>query len=234
MVFILLIVIAFAAFGISQWAAGRYMTMMGKGTRATAPTAHTGGEIAMLFLNTECVNDVQIVEHGGVVTDYFDAKRRRLFLRPEIARGTHLTAWATALHEAGHALHANDDGSGSSEFFHRRTCIAFCRYAPMLAVFVVGGLLIAGRLPSRMAVFALAGVLGALVAWNLGTVSVEFAANRRVRAFLERHLEKHPQALDRLKELLFCMAIREVGDVLRSPRYFFLSALPGAGKSRPA
>ena len=29
------------------------------------------------------------------------------------------------------------------------------------------------------------------------------------------------------------MAIREVGDILRSPRYFFLSALPGAGKSRP-
>jgi uncharacterized protein len=79
----------------------------------------------------------------------------------------------------------------------------------------------------------LALLLSVLVYLNLGTLSVEFAANRRLRAFLERHLRQYPQAHERLNEVLFAMAVREVGDVLKSPRYFFLSALPGAGKSRP-
>jgi hypothetical protein len=50
---------------------------------------------------------------------------------------------------------------------------------------------------------------------------------------LDRHLARHEQARERLDELLFSMALREGSDVLRSPRYFFLSALPGSGTSRP-
>jgi uncharacterized protein len=95
------------------------------------------------------------------------------------------------------------------------------------------GLMLGRMLVPRTAILALAAVCCVLLLLNVGTLPIEFSANRKLRAFLEKHLEKHPQAHERLKELLFCMAIREVGDVLRSPRYFFLSALPGTGSSRP-
>ncbi|MBE7496104.1 MAG: zinc metallopeptidase [Verrucomicrobiaceae bacterium] len=231
MVFILLIVVAVAAFGISQWAAGRHMAMMNKGARVTAPTAHTGEEIARLFLATECVSDVQIVEHDSVVSDYFDPVRRRLFLRKEVAQGTTLAAWAVALHEAAHALQTGAEGLGELKW--RQSCIRLCRYLPVFSALVLVGLMLGRVLVPRNAILVFVMLFGLLVMLNLGTVPVEFAANRRAREFLERHLNKHPQAVERLNDLLFAMAIREVGDALRSPRYFFLSALPGAGKSRP-
>lgn len=231
MVFIVLLVLAALAFGISQWAAGKYAAMMAKGSRVTSPTAYTGAEIALKFLESEGVMDVQVVEHNGVVTDYFDPVRRRLFLHCSTAQGTTLSTWATALHEAAHALQTGAEGLGELKW--RQSVIRMCRYIPVAALVVIVGLMIGRVLVPRVAILAFAGVFGLLAFLNLGTVMIEFAANRRLRAFLENHLERHPQAHQRLNELLFCMAIREVGDVLRSPRYFFLSALPGAGKSRP-
>jgi Zn-dependent membrane protease YugP len=231
MVFLLLLVLAALAFGISQWAAGKYAAMMGKGSRVTSPTAHNGAEIALKFLESEGVMDVQVVEHNGVVTDYFDPVRRRLFLHSSTAQGTTLSAWATALHEAAHALQTSAEGLG--EFKWRQSVIRMCRYIPVAALVVIVGLMIGRVFVPRVAILAFASVFGLLAFLNLGTVMIEFAANRRLRAFLENHLARHPQAHQRLGELLFCMAIREVGDILRSPRYFFLSALPGAGKSRP-
>lgn len=231
MVFVVLLIIAVLAFGISQWALGRYASMMAKGSQVTSPTAHTGGEIALLFLESEGVMDVQIVEHNGVVTDYFDPVRRRLFLHRSTGQGTTLSAWAAALHEAAHALQTGSEGLGELKW--RQSVIRMCRYIPVAAVMVLIGLMIGRVFVPRVAILVFAALFGLLAFMNIGSVMIEFAANRRLRDFMERHLQRHPQALERLRELLYCMAIREVGDILRSPRYFFLSALPGAGKSRP-
>ena len=231
MIFVLLAVIALLAFGVSQWSAGRYQAVMAKGTRVTSPTAHTGEEIALIYLKSEGVHDVQVVQHNGIVTDYFDPARRRLFLHKNVAEGTTLAAWATALHEAAHAAQTEEDGGGELKW--RQSCIRMCRYIPVAAAGVIVGMMVGRVLIPRVAILAFLGVFCLLQVLNVGTLAVEFAANRRLRDFLEQHLRRHPQAAERLDELLFIMAIREVGDQLRSPRYFFLSALPGAGKSRP-
>lgn len=205
--------------------------MMFKGFRVNAPTAHTGGEIALMFLKFEGVEDVQISEHNGVVTDYFDPTRRRLFLRKEVAQGTTLSAWAVALHEAAHAVQTGDS---LGELKWRQSCIRMSRYVPMAAVLLITALMVFRVLIPRMAMMAAAGVFLLVLLLNAGSVPIEMNANKRLRRFLDMHLARHEQAHARLEELLFCMAIREVGDVLRSPRYFFLSALPGTGKSRPS
>lgn len=231
MIFIILLVVAALAFGICQWAAGRHAYLMAKGGRVTSPTAYNGREIALNFLQSEGVMDVQIVEHNGLVTNYFDPVRRRLFLNHTAAEGTNLSAWATALHEAAHALQS--DGEGLAELKWRQSIIRMCRYLPVAAIAASIALMIGRVFVPRTAMLVLAAVFGLLVFLNLGTVMIEFGANKRLRDFLDNHLKRHPQARQRLDELLFCMAIREVGDILRSPRYFFLSALPGSGKSRP-
>lgn len=205
--------------------------MMLKGSRVNAPTAHTGAEIALLFLKAEGVADVQVVEHNAVVTDYFDPIRRRLFLRRDVAAGTTLAAWATALHEAAHALQTGDS---LGEFKWRQSCIRMSRYLPTAAALLITGLMVFRVLVPKMAIFIAAGVFLLILLLNAGSVPIEINANKRLRPFLDAHLRKHDQARTRLDELLFCMAIREVGDLLSSPRYFFLSALPGTGKSRPS
>jgi uncharacterized protein len=125
MMFLLFAAVLVIGLGVSQWASARYQTLMGKGARATSPTAYHGGEIALLFLQAEGVHDVQIVEHDGVVTDYYDPVRRRLFLRSDVAQGTTLAAWAISLHEAAHALQTGTEGLGELKW--RQSCIRMCR-----------------------------------------------------------------------------------------------------------
>ena len=42
------------------------------------------------------------------------------------------------------------------------------------------------------------------------------------------------QVFSTVNALLARVATREVGDLLRSPRYFLLTALPGSGRIRPS
>lgn len=228
---ILIGVVLFAALALARWASARYETTMMKGARVNAPTAHTGAEIALMFLKSEGVEDVQVVEHNAVVSDYFDPTRRRLFLRSESAQGTTLAAWATALHEAAHALQT---GESLGELKWRQSCIRMSRYLPVAVVFLITGLMVFRVMVPRIAILVAAGIFLLILLLNAGSIPIEMNANKRLREFLDRHLRSHEQARSRLDELLFCMAIREAGDLLRSPRYFFLSALPGTGKSRPS
>lgn len=230
MPFLILGLVLIAGIGFARWASARHAAVMVKGSRASAPTAHTGAEIALKFLKSEGVDDVQVVEHNALVSDYFDPVRRRLFLRREIAQGLTLAAWATALHEAAHALQTGD---ALGEFKWRQSCIRMSRYLPTLIVIVATALAMFRVMVPRMAMFLVAGLFLVLLLLNAGSIPVELNANKRLRRFLDEHLRNHGQAHSRLDELLFGMAVREGGDLLSSPKYFFLSALPGAGKSRP-
>ncbi|HRJ08295.1 MAG TPA: zinc metallopeptidase [Prosthecobacter sp.] len=217
------------AFLVCRHALGRYEQVLRQGAREAAPTAHTGAEIARLFFASEGITDVEIVEHEGMTSNCFDPRRRRLFLTRETAGGATLAAWAVALHEAGHAAQT---GEALGDVKWRQTVIRLTRYGPGFAVILAGALMLM-KFNARMAVFACAGLCLAFLLLNLGTLAVEFNANARLRRFLEKHLERHHDALERLGGHLSKVATREVGDLLRSPRFFLLSGLPGSGKIRP-
>lgn len=216
--------------GLCRWAAGRYEAMLQQGSRETAPTAHNGAEMAQLFLAHEDINDVEVVPHGGTVTNYFDPKRRRLFLHQDVASGTTMAAWAVALHEAAHATQTGD---ALGDLKWRQTVIKLCRYGPVFAAVGTAMATFFMKLPVRFSLMGLLAVCVMFLLLNLGTLAVEMNANARLRRFLEKHLAKHPSAQERLTAYLNRVATREVGDLLHSPRYFFFSALPGTGTSRP-
>lgn len=216
--------------GVCNWAARRHATMMAEARNERAPTAHTGAEIARLFLNFHGADGVEITEHQGTVTDYYDPRRRRLFLSAGVARGTSMADWTLALHEAGHAA---QEGEELGELKWRQTVIKLCRYAPSLALVLLLGAMVLLKFPGRIAMMGLFGFCFALLLLNLGTLSVEFRANSHLAKFLEKHLARMPSARERLEQHLRRAATREVGDLLASPRYFFFSAIPGSGSSRP-
>lgn len=216
--------------GLCRWAAGRYEAMMQQGAREAAPTAHTGAEIAQLFLEHEEIADVEIVPHSGTVTNYFDPRRRRLFLHKEIATGTTMAAWTVALHEAAHATQTGD---ALGDLKWRQTVIKLSRYGPVFAALGAAMVTLFMKIPARFSLMGLLAVCVLFLLLNLGTLAVEFNANARLRRFLEKHLSSRPSALERLTAYLHRMATREVGDMISSPRYFFFSALPGSGTARP-
>ena len=217
-------------FGASRYAARRYESAIATGSRQPAPLPLTGSEIALEFLQDNDAADVTVMEHNGIVTDYFDPARRCLFLRKEFKDGDHLAAWGVALHEAGHALQTGD---ALPELNWRRSCIKLTRYLPTLIGIVLIAFVFLKALPVRGALIAAIASSALVLLLNIGTLAIERNANLRLRRFLDERLRQHPEAADQLAPILAATAIREVGDLLRSPRYFFFSALPGSGKLRP-
>ncbi|MDB6073510.1 MAG: putative peptidase rane zinc metallopeptidase [Verrucomicrobiaceae bacterium] len=230
MIFLIVIAVLVLGFGASQYAAGRFATAMQHGRKQASPENRTGAQMVSEFLLSEGVEDVKLVPHEGVVSDYFDPSRRCLYLRRETLEGKNLAAWALALHEAAHALQT---GEAKEALKWRRTCISMCRYLPtalfILAVFA----LVIFKMPFRTLMIGFGGACAGALLLNLGTLAVEHNANQRLRHWLNDRLGNHPDALEKLDVILNAVAIRELGDLLSSPRYFFLSALPGSSKKRP-
>ncbi len=229
-----ILIIAAAVIGLSflasRHAGRRYQQAMARGRHSGAPGARTGAEIAQLFLQYEGVEDVEILPHHGVVTDYFDPARRRLFLSRRVGDSASLAAWAVALHEAAHALQTRD---AAGDLKWRQSCIRMTRYVPTLAALLLATLTVLKVVQPRIALMIFGALWAGLFLLNLGTLAIEWNANLRLRRFLDKHLAAHPGAREELDRLLATVATREVGDLVDSPRYFFLSALPGSSKMRP-
>jgi Zn-dependent membrane protease YugP len=227
---ILPLILIIATVMASKWAQGRYAERMAMGHKAQAPENLTAEQIAQEFLHAHGVTDVQTVKHNGIVTNYYDPGRRRLYLHGDILSGKTLSCWALALHEAAHALQKGEDGDS---FQWRRTCIRLTRYVPMLAVFGTAALMFFMKIPFRNSMMIFIAICVLIMLMNLGTLAVEHNANARLRRWLEERLSSSPVAQERIEVLLAAIATRELGDLVQSPRYFFLSALPGTSSARP-
>jgi Zn-dependent membrane protease YugP len=228
---VLPILIFLIGLAVCNWASGRYSAMMEEALRESTPTAHTGSEIAQLFLNYQGLANSEIVEHDGVISNYYDPDRKRLFLSHSVAQGKQMAHWAIALHEAAHAT---EEGEGLKELKWRQTIIKLSRYAPTLSLGMLLAAMVLLRFPARFAILGLLAICLAILLLNLGTLSVEFRANAHLSDFLDRHLARHPSARDRLEYCMNRVATREVADLMASPKYFFLSAIPGTGAARAA
>jgi Zn-dependent membrane protease YugP len=229
-VFLIVLAVLAVSLWVSARAGNRYQGAMARGARLKAPKGWSGAEAARRFLQSEGVADVQIVPHQGVVTDYFDPARRRLFLSRRTGEAASLAAWAVALHEAAHATQS---GSALPELRWRHTCIRLCRYLPTLSAILLAILSVLKVMTPKIAVLLFAMVWSLTFLLNAGTLAVEWNANLRLRRFLDRELEDYPDARDEIDSLLAATATRELADLANSPRYFFLSALPGTSKLRP-
>jgi len=224
---ILIIVVSLIA---SRHAALRYQSALAHASLIRAPKARTGAEVARVYLESEGITDVEVVIHQALVTDYFDPKRRRLFLSPQVAKSTSIAAWAVALHEAAHAVQHRDS---PSDVAWRQNCIRLTRYGPTFVVLLLAILAVVKVIHPRIGLIIFGIIWSLIFIFNIGSLAIEWNANLRLRRFLEQELSDHPDALDQIQNVLRTVATHEVGDLIRSPRYFFLSALPGTSKIRP-
>ncbi len=80
---------------------------------------------------------------------------------------------------------------------------------------------------------AVAATWALIMALNIGTLAIERNANLRLRRFIDDRLNAYPSAQEKIDQILKAVSIREVGDLIRSPRLFFFSALPGKRSTRP-
>lgn len=224
------VIAALLAIGIANFGRGKFDTAMKLGVRVPSPGGQTAAEVAREFLDAGEATDVRIVSHNALVTDYFDSRRRTLFLHPDVMNSASMAAWAVALHEAAHAMQST---TMRAALEMRQNNIKLTRYVPALSAVVFALLGILKRPPFPIGLRIVAVIWFVVMLLNVLSLPIEFNASQRALAFLERKLRKTPGALEQFGRLLGGVAWRDTAAFLRSPLYCLFGALPVGGALRP-
>jgi Zn-dependent membrane protease YugP len=146
----------------------------------------TGAEAAEAVLRRAGIDNVEIVEVEGELTDHYDPSHHRLALSSNNYHGTSLAALGVSAHEAGHAIQHK---VGYKMMTFRQVLVPMMQIAAPVAWFVTSfGILLAvlmaskvfGILMLQIGVIALTGI----ALFQLVTLPVEFDASRRAKAEL--------------------------------------------------
>jgi uncharacterized protein len=142
----------------------------------------TGRETAAAVMHAAGIDNVQIVEVPGVLTDHYDPRNRRLALSRDNYHGTSLAALGVAAHEAGHAIQHK---VGYAMMSVRQTLAPATQIAAGASnLLIIGGIMLgATALGGKLLLFG-AAALGLIVLFQLVTLPVEFDASRRAKAEL--------------------------------------------------
>jgi uncharacterized protein len=152
-----------------------------KATYAAArqePAQLSGAAAARFILDSDGLQDVQIEQIPGELSDHYDPRDRVLRLSPEVYQGRTLASVGIAAHEAGHAL----------QHHHAYAPLAIRNAAVPVASFGsgVGVIVIILGAIMQMGWLFWAGIalFGAVVFFQLVNLPVEFDASRRAKALL--------------------------------------------------
>jgi hypothetical protein len=146
----------------------------------------TGREAAQAVLESAGINDVEIVEVEGQLSDHFDPVHHRLALSEQNYNGTSLAALGVSAHEAGHAIQQK---VGYSMMKFRQVLVPAAQIASPIAWGVLSfGIFLAAVLGARaMGIMILelgVAALTVIALFQLVTLPVEFDASARAKAQL--------------------------------------------------
>ncbi len=165
----------------SLYAQFRVSSVYGRNARIASRGGITGREAAEAVMAHAGINNVEITETGGHLTDHYDPIHKRLVLSSENYRGTSLAALGVAAHEAGHAIQHKVGYS----MLHLRMALVpatnfVSRVLPMVMLF---GFIFASGLSGMLLDIAIL-CYAVLAFFQLVTLPVEFDASRRAKVQL--------------------------------------------------
>jgi Zn-dependent membrane protease YugP len=179
----LLLILAPMLFGL--WAQSKIRSAYSKNVRIQSRGRITGYEAAQAVMSSAGINDVEIVQVPGQLTDHYDPTKKRLALSEHNYRGTSLAALGVAAHEAGHAIQHK---VGYSMMTIRQTMVPATQIASTISSWVMmGGIFLfmfAGSALgyNLLAIGAIA--MAVVVLFQFVTLPVEFDASRRAKVQL--------------------------------------------------
>ncbi|WP_459554856.1 zinc metallopeptidase [Lacunimicrobium album] len=166
------------AFLLMLWAQARVKSAYSAGMQV--PAHLTGAAAARHILDQAGLNNVNIEETGGMLSDHYDPSHRVLRLSHEVYNGRTAASVGIAAHEAGHALqHAQNYGP----LVIRNLAVPAATWGPSLAmIFLMIGFFMQSL---QIAVLGLI-AYGGLVFFQLVNLPVEFDASARAKVALNQ------------------------------------------------
>ncbi len=200
----LYLILALPGLLLGLWAQARVKGTFNKYSKVRTTRNASGAEIARFLLDQQGLQDVQIEEVQGFLSDHYDPRTRILRLSPDVYRTPSVAAAGVAAHEMGHAL---QHSTGYSPLRIRSAIVPAVQFGSSLApiLFIIGFLL-------NFTTLAWVGVIlfAVAVLFSLITLPVEFDASKRAKALLNQSGVMSAQELQGVDKVLDAAALTYV------------------------
>lgn len=209
---------------LGLWAQFRVKSAFRKYSSVRSISGISGAEAARRILRTAGLNNVQVEQVSGMLSDHYDPTSKVLRLSEEVYSYSSIAAVGVAAHEAGHAL---QDKTAYAPLKMRSLMVPAVSIGSNLGpILFMAGLFLHGILGTTM---AWAGILlfAATALFALVTLPVEFDASRRAKALLVSQGVLTPKEMAGVNAVLDAAALTYVAAAAQAimQLVYFLSIL---------
>jgi Zn-dependent membrane protease YugP len=195
------------AFVFAMWAQWKVTNTYQKYSQVRAANGLTGRQMAQAIMTRNGIQDVSIEEVGGVLSDHYDPRSKKVRLSAHNYEEPSLAAIAVGAHEVGHVL---QHAQGYAPLGIRAAIAPVANIGSMLAfpLFFVGFFFRSGMSPLLMNLGLL--FFAGAVVFHLITLPVEFDASKRALQQLNESGSLAPQEVAGAKAVLDAAALTYV------------------------
>ena len=190
------------------WAQWKVQHTYARFSKVPAANGRSGREMAQAIMQRNGVTDVEVEEVGGVLSDHYDPRSRKVRLSSHNYRDRSISSIAVAAHEVGHVL---QHAEGYAPLQLRTLVAPVAQFGSLLAfpLFFIG---LFFSMPGISKWLMDAGILlfSGAVLFQVVTLPVEFDASKRALAQLTTTGAVAPEEVSQAKQVLDAAALTYV------------------------
>ena len=209
----LFLLLSLPALALGIWAQFKVRSAFNKNAEIKTSTGMTGSQVARRILDINGLNDVQVEQVNGFLSDHYDPRHRVLRLSPDVYAGNSLSAAGVAAHEAGHALQHKD---GYAMLKLRSAMVPAVQIGSWLGPLIfLAGFFMAGMIGTSLAWGGFL-LFAAVAIFSLVTLPVEFDASNRAKRLLVSQNILIPQEIGGASAVLNAAALTYVAAAVQA------------------
>ena len=193
---------------ISAWAQFKVSSTFNKYSTVRSINGYTGAQVARILLNDAGLQEVEIQQVPGRLSDHYDPRAKVLRLSSDVYGSTSVASIGVAAHEVGHAI---QDKESYSALVFRNAIVPLVNFSSSLSwiLFFIGILLSYSTLVTIGII-----LFSVVVLFLLVTLPVEFNASSRALKLLEARGILYDKEVDGARNVLSAAALTYVAATL--------------------
>lgn len=193
---------------ISAWAQFKVSSTFNKYSTVRSINGYTGAQVARILLNDAGLQEVEIQQVPGRLSDHYDPRAKVLRLSSDVYGSASVASIGVAAHEVGHAI---QDKESYSALVFRNAIVPVVNFSSSLSwiLFFIGILLSYSTLVTIGII-----LFSVVVLFQLVTLPVEFNASSRALKLLEARGILYDKEVDGARKVLSAAALTYVAATL--------------------
>ena len=189
---------------ISAWAQFKVSSTFNKYSTVRSINGYTGAQVARILLNDAGLQEVEIQQVPGRLSDHYDPRAKVLRLSSDVYGSTSVASIGVAAHEVGHAI---QDKESYSALVFRNAIVPVVNFSSSLSwiLFFIGILLSYSTLVTIGII-----LFSVVVLFQLVTLPVEFNASSRALKLLEARGILYDKEVEGARKVLSAAALTYV------------------------